>query len=317
MHMRPRVKQPFRAPLALLVILAALVVPTSALGDTFTNPTPITIVDNSPASVYPSTITPTGLTGAVTKVTVTLHSLSHEFLSDMDILVVAPNGAAAILWSDACYSFQTTAPVEFTFDDAAAAPPLATGCVVIPIPMKPINYPADDVAFGCGTDPDVFPTPAPPGPSSGGYPTGLSMLSVFNGMGGGFANGIWQLFVRDDCGLSVGSIAGGWSLDITMGPPLAVSVLSFSARAVPGRVDLSWRTASETRIAGFNVFRTGPAGTAKVNRSLVEAVGVFGGSYRLVDRTVRAGTAYTYRLQIVYRDGTRGWYRTVRATARR
>lgn len=313
MPMPARAKRPLLAPLA---ILAALAVAPSAGATPFTNPTAMTILDNSPASLYPSPITPTGLTGTVSNVTVTLHALSHEFLSDMDILLVAPNGAAAVLWSDACYSFQTTAPTDFAFDDAALAPPLATGCAVIPAPMKPINYPADDVAFGCGTDPDVFPAPAPPGPSSGGYPTGAQALSVFNGMTAATAMGTWRLFVRDDCGVSVGSIAGGWTLEIaTM--PTAVTVLSFSARAAAGRVDLSWRTASETGIAGFNIFRRGPAGTLKVNRGLIEAVGIFGGAYRLVDRTASAGVTYTYRLQIVQRDGTRGWYGAIRATARR
>jgi hypothetical protein len=128
--------------------------------------------------------------------------------------------------------------------------------------------------------------------------------------------GSWRLFVRDDYAFSVGSIAGGWTLDIAT-TPTAVTMLSFSARAAAGRVDLSWRTASETGITGFNVFRTGRSGMVRVNRALIEAVGVFGATYRLVDWAARAGVTYTYRLQIVYRDGTRAWYRTVHATARR
>jgi hypothetical protein len=73
---------------------------------------------------------------------------------------------------------------------------------------------------------------------------------------------------------------------------------------------LRWRTGAETQLLGFNVYR----GATKPNRSLVAARGSAAGSaYRFVDRAVRSGTAYGYRLQAVGRDGTRTWVARARS----
>src|SRR6266508_917026 len=76
--------------------------PTPACTPTdFTNPTTITIPDSGPASPYPSDIVvPAGL-GTVTKVTVTINSLTHTFPDDLDFLLVGPAGQNAIIMSDA------------------------------------------------------------------------------------------------------------------------------------------------------------------------------------------------------------------------
>ncbi|MFN2468685.1 MAG: choice-of-anchor B family protein [Gaiellaceae bacterium] len=100
--------------------------------------------------------------------------------------------------------------------------------------------------------------------------------------------------------------------------PTAVKVASFRARQAGKRVTLSWRTASEREILGFNVFRDAQGRRVKVTKSLVPAKSlgqVAGARYTFVDRNVRAGTAYTYRLQVVSKDGRRAWYAnsTVRA----
>jgi hypothetical protein len=93
-----------------------------------------------------------------------------------------------------------------------------------------------------------------------------------------------------------------------------VRVVGFGARPDRGRVVVSWRTAAETDVLGFNVWR----GTTKVNRSLIHARGALrGSSYRFVDRGVRAGARYTYRLQLVTRSGAKSWYGSVRVRAQR
>jgi hypothetical protein len=95
--------------------------------------------------------------------------------------------------------------------------------------------------------------------------------------------------------------------------PTAVRVLRFGARADRGAVVLHWRTAAEARVLGFDVWRRGASGERQVNRALVAASGGVGGArYRLVDRGTRPGVSYTYRLQIVNRDGTRSWYGSAR-----
>jgi hypothetical protein len=92
-----------------------------------------------------------------------------------------------------------------------------------------------------------------------------------------------------------------------------VALEHFRARADRGRVVLDWRTASETDVLGFNVWRQTTGPEQKANRQLVPASGrADGASYRLVDRTARWSMSYTYRLQIVHRNGTHSWYGSVR-----
>ena len=67
----------------------------------FTNSQYIALNDFGPASVYPSTITVSGVTGTVHQVIVTLHNLSHPFPDDLDMLLVGPGGQRVILMSDA------------------------------------------------------------------------------------------------------------------------------------------------------------------------------------------------------------------------
>lgn len=97
----------------------------------------------------------------------------------------------------------------------------------------------------------------------------------------------------------------------TTQPPTAVALRGFAARRTGQGVELRWRTAQETDLLGFDVYRSG----VKVNRTLIAArgSGAAGAVYRLLDRNARA--AYAYRLQAVKLDGTRAWIG--RAVARR
>jgi subtilisin-like proprotein convertase family protein len=169
--------------------------------DIFCNSTPIVFGNNLPpasppsaSTPYPSDITVAGMTGTVTKVTVTLNNINHTFPDDIDVLLVGPTGANAILMSDVGGNPDAN-NVTLTLDDAAAlslpdAGPLVSGA------FKPTNV---------GITPDPFPAPAPAGP----YGTALSAFNVTN------PNGTWRLYVADDLLGDVGSIAGGWCLTIT------------------------------------------------------------------------------------------------------
>jgi hypothetical protein len=57
--------------------------PNSVLSSIIPNPAPITINDNAAATPYPSTITVTGLSGVINKVTVTLTNINHTFLTTL------------------------------------------------------------------------------------------------------------------------------------------------------------------------------------------------------------------------------------------
>jgi hypothetical protein len=57
-----------------------------------TNSATITLVDNSSASPYPSTITIADLPGTISKVTATLRGFSHTYPEDIDVVLVSPDG---------------------------------------------------------------------------------------------------------------------------------------------------------------------------------------------------------------------------------
>jgi subtilisin-like proprotein convertase family protein len=157
------------------------------------NPASITIPNSGVASPYPSVLNVSGIAGTVTKVTATLHGLTHTFPGDLDVLLVGPGGQKVILMSDVGGGNDVN-NVTLTFEDGAAAVPatLVTGT------FTPTNS-------GTG---DAFPAPAP------ALPHGTA-LSAFNGVN---PNGTWQLFVVDDAAGDLGSFAGGWSLKFTAAP---------------------------------------------------------------------------------------------------
>lgn len=174
----------------------------------FLNSTPITINDrptnSSPpatASLYPSTIAVSGLTGTITQVTAALNGLSHTFPDDVDVLLVGPGGQRSILMSDAGGGSDLVG-VNLTFDQSAAALPddtqISSGT------FRPSNFNTNTTLEPGGID--NFPSPGP------GQAVYGSDLSVFNGTA---PNGTWQLFVVDDENVDAGSIATGWALGIT------------------------------------------------------------------------------------------------------
>jgi hypothetical protein len=179
-----------------------------------TNDAAIEIVDNEPASIYPSTINVSGMGGLITRVTVTLRGLNHSFPDDMDILLVEPGGKNVMLMSDAGSSFPLNG-VDVTFADGF--PLIPNSGQILTASYSPTNW---------GLTADAFPSPAPPGPY-------LIGLTNFVGLD---PNGAWQLFVFDDTLESVGSIDDGWVLTVT-----SVEILPELAITREGQtVELSW-----------------------------------------------------------------------------
>jgi subtilisin-like proprotein convertase family protein len=166
----------------------------------FANTASINIRDNNTAEPYPSQISVSNLPqDKVTKVTVTLHNLSHTFSRDIDALLVGPQGQTVILMSDTGGPSGASAVannVTLTFDDAAAAN-LPANAALTSGTFKPTNF-----EFGTA---DAFPSPAPAAPWG-------SQLSAFNNVN---PNGAWRLFIVDDEFGDSGAIAGGWTLNIT------------------------------------------------------------------------------------------------------
>lgn len=193
--------------LFLALVSAVLLGHQSAFGAAFANTTLISINPaGAPPSVnpYPSVITVSGLSGAITDVSVTLSNLSHTFPDDLDILLVGPGGQRVLLMSDAGGQNSITDPVTIRFSDSATAL-LPDSTRLFSGVFRPSNY---EAAVG-----DSFPAPAPGGPYSGTF-------SVFDGTN---PNGAWRLFVADDVSASGnGAIIGGWHLNLSVAasPPV-------------------------------------------------------------------------------------------------
>ncbi|WP_110543398.1 S8 family serine peptidase, partial [Microcystis aeruginosa] len=156
----------------------------------FSNPNPITIPDGGTSSPYPSTINVSGLSGNINSLKVTLTNLSHTWPDDIDVLLVGPTGAKALLMSDVGGS-DGVSNVTLTFEPTATSFLPDSGLITSG------SYKATDFETT-----DIFNSPAPAGP----YGTDFSVFNNTN------PNGTWSLYVVDDESPDGGTIAGGWSL---------------------------------------------------------------------------------------------------------
>lgn len=169
-----------------------------------TNNTPITIPAGAPgvtsgdASVYPSTITASGL-GPITDVNVTITGLTHTHPDDLDILLVSPSGTGVVLMSDAGGATDI-GDYQYTFDDEATNA-MSDGSLNTGFFYKPTAFDAGDTWTG------YVGTPS-------------STLSAFDGRN---PNGVWSLRIVDDGGSDVGE-SETWSLKITTADNAALIV---------------------------------------------------------------------------------------------
>jgi subtilisin-like proprotein convertase family protein len=189
---------------------------THAAPVTFSNANAIVMNDSmappTAAALYPSSITVAGLAGQlVTKATVTLYGFSHGFPSDVDILLIGPQGQKSIVMANAGGQnrYSVTNLTLTLDDDAASTLPIYTqlGSGT----FKPTNGYA---ALSYPNLPFEFPSPAPAGNSNS--PTALSVFKNTD------PSGTWKLFVVDDASGDSGTIAGGWTLTLSVGVPIQI-----------------------------------------------------------------------------------------------
>jgi uncharacterized repeat protein (TIGR01451 family) len=193
----------------LLFFLAAY----SVHGQTsFSNTNPITTpstLSAAPenASPYPAQITVSGLTGTISKVTVTLNGWTESgasaFPGDRDFLLVGPGGQT-FEFLGGVGSFNAFSGVTLTLDDSAASS--LTGAQLTSGTFKPTNR-----LNGFCTN---FPTPAPASSNCAATNGTSTFASVFQGIN---PNGTWSLYLFDPFrGDSPGSISSGWTLTVTV-----------------------------------------------------------------------------------------------------
>jgi len=192
--------------------------PVQVISPTPAQSAPTTIVMGDPppytATLYPSPLFVTNLSGGITKATVTLDGLTHSDPSDLSILLVGPNGEGVVLMSQAGGTGGNPGnPVNnvfLAFDDNDQFPQLpAIGQIVggtyhtSPFGSTP-NFAPSGVKV----------SPPPPTP-----PYALNLTSAFDGIG---PNGWWYLYVMDQSVANAGYITNGWSLKLqTTGPQIS------------------------------------------------------------------------------------------------
>jgi uncharacterized repeat protein (TIGR01451 family) len=207
---------------------------------TFSNTNAISIPDSGNADPYPSTITVSGISGLVGKVTATLADFTHTYPHDVSALLVSPGGAKTILMSHvADQSSVSDATLTFVSD-----------CVAPVLPNVG--------AIGSGSwQPSAYAPAVTNSPFDG---TTYASMSIFSGVDPGLINGDWSLYVLDDAAGDSGSIAGGWSLAITTISPVSqLPDLGLTVSAVPGPLH-----AGDPLLYSFAITNAGPGSASGV-----------------------------------------------------
>ncbi len=199
----------------------------------------ITIPSSGKATPYPSAIAVAGLSGTVSKLTVTLTNFCHTWPSDVGALLVGPSGQKVVLFANVGGGYKLT-NVMLTFDDAATAT-LPTSKQIVSGSYKPTNA-------GTGK---VYPSPAPGAP----YATALA---AFNGSN---PNGTWSLYVVDTVAGDSGTIKGGWSMNIvsSSGAAAHFAQLAGGTVAAPLRGSADALVIAPTPVTILETVASGPA----------------------------------------------------------
>jgi CSLREA domain-containing protein len=184
-------------------------------GSTFSNSGPISIPGFGTATPYPSTILVSGMPGVITEVRVVLKNFSHTYTSDVDVLLVGPQGQTFVVMSDVAGNTPSNDVTLSLYDSAAAN---MTGAALAGGPYKPTDI---------VTSQEGFPSPAPAAPYNTPAPNGsATFASVYNGTD---PNGTWSLYVYDQISPDGGGFAGGWELQIDSAQTVHFGTAAFSA----------------------------------------------------------------------------------------
>src|SRR5258706_4746339 len=212
----------------------------SATSATCTNSTAITAANQSQGSPYPSIINVTGLSGAVTNVTLTLNGVnSSTDLAPVQLLLVGPNGTKLVfLAGDAVGDGGSPVPTNITINDSSPSVP-CDGSTAIPasLPATACGAIENDVIDGFPT----VCTPLSACPLAQPLGSGpASTMATFHSEPSG--NGNWSLYVVNNGGNGNSenySFNGGWTINITtsgaatVGTTTAVSPANQSVTRTP------------------------------------------------------------------------------------
>ena len=204
------------------------------------------------ANPYPSTISVSGLSGNISRMRVTLNSLTSACPPDLALLLQGPQGQDMVLMAvvGPCSSASN---VTLTLDDEAASLLSRSSPTALTSGFyKPASYFVGTFGFGQ----PVFPPNAPQGlyplPPTDGSAT---LSSIFAGTD---PNGTWNLYVADEnrfIPANTGQFAGGWGLQFELAcPPTTTTTLNSS----PNPSTLSSPVTFSVHVAASSGTPTGP-----------------------------------------------------------
>ena len=168
---------------------------------TYTNTTPTGLFDNTFVS---SAINISGLNGhLITGVSMTVLGLEHNWLRDMDILLVAPDGRNLMVMSD-LMGTDDAVYADVTFSDAGIVtlPPGSTGTDLETGTYLPFTADNTETLADYGLGAGIL-----------NHASGNGVISFASSFTNAVANGTWTLFLSDDAPIDSGS-AAGWSLTV-------------------------------------------------------------------------------------------------------
>ena len=138
---------------------------------TISNANAITIPKAGPGTPYPSAIEVSDMRGVVTDVNVTLDGFSHGFPSDVDVLLVGPDGHAVGLMQGVG-GFDSVTGLTLTFDDQGQA--MNESRLVTSGTYRPSNAARPGFGF-------QGPPPAPSPPSARAWPSSTARTPTARG----------------------------------------------------------------------------------------------------------------------------------------
>lgn len=281
----------------LLLSLSLIAGGKAASAAIFTNSSSITIVDNAPASLYPSPINVSGLSGVISGVSVTINGLSHGYINDVGFILQAPNGRSLLIQSTVADNMGPISNYTYTISDAGASQFHVNNAFANGGTYKPTAFMAEEFDLPAPLNPaPAIPgtTYDLPGPFAGGTETFSTVFGNAN------PNGQWKLFIMDFAGGDDGAVSGGWSLNITTNVALANEDLTLNVVNNHCQPLISWTVTNSSAIEKFAIQRSENGGEFK---ELANVDATKDLTYQYNDNTMADGQ-FLYRIAIKSLDGS-------------
>ncbi len=226
----------------------------------YSNAAPITINDNTTASIYSSNILVSGFTGSISDVGVVIKNFTHGSPSDVAICLEAPGGQKIVtqagIWgapaSNITYMMSdlgSTRVGQFSLPASGTYKPTSNSTVIS------FNSPGPGSTF------------SNPGPANSGTAT---MASTFSSA---TPNGTWKLWIIDASNGDAGLVGGGWELRLNPNAVLPIELADFHTECETENImTVNWTTHNEQNSEDFTI-QTSADGSFFEDAKIVKAAG--------------------------------------------